>query len=119
MSPTLDKVYADAVPHSAGTIQFDEALWRAAEGADARLDAQADAAERRRPLCPPGQLDAKVPRTFFKGAGAGLRHERAQERLPDRLLIFIPFLVIDMIVASVLIGLGDDAVPVLVACPSS
>ncbi len=120
MSPTLDKVYTEAwQPYSAGQMPFDEALKRAEppmRGFMLKQTRQADVA-----------LFAKL---------AKLEDNIKPEDLPFRVLvpafvtselksafqiaflIFIPFLVIDMIVSSILMSLGMMMLsPVLVALP--
>jgi flagellar biosynthetic protein FliP len=63
----------------------------------------------------PAVKTADVP---FKVLVPAFVTERAEERVPDRLLVFLPFLIIDMIVASVLMSLGMMMLsPVLIALP--
>jgi flagellar biosynthetic protein FliP len=51
-------------------------------------------------------------------AGAGLRHQRTEDRLPDRLCHLHPFLIIDMVVASVLMSMGMMMMsPAIVSLP--
>jgi len=109
-------------PYAENKIAFDEALKRG-EGADARLHAEADAPGR--PDCVLETGQRSTPR--WKG-----RRRAVQVLVPAFVtselksafqigsLIFIPFLVIDMIVASVLMSLGMMMLsPVLVALPFS
>jgi flagellar biosynthetic protein FliP len=120
MGPTFDKVYEQAYrPFSTNQIAFDEAMKRGelpmrefmlkqTRQADVQLFCQAGQAAGRRE----GRAGA------LARAGACLRHQRAQERLPDRLHDLHPFLIIDMVVASVLMSLGMMMLsPVLVALP--
>ena len=120
MSPVADRVYADAYqPMSVGEIQFDEALVRASEPVKAFMLDQV----RENDLA----LFARLARTPAV--------ERAED-LPMRVvvpafvtselktafqigfLIFIPFLIIDMLVASVLMSMGMMMMsPVIVSLP--
>jgi len=120
MSPTLDKVYSQAYqPYAANRIGFDEALTRGAGPMREFMLKQTRQSD--------VQLFAKL---------AKLEPEVAGEEVPLRVLvpafvtselksafqigflIFIPFLIIDMIVASVLMSLGMMMLsPVLVALP--
>ena len=165
MSPTLDKVYADAwQPYSAGTIPFDEALKRAEvpmRGFMLKQTRQADVALFSRLLNgllrkdPTHRINAEEA---FKRGELPLREfmlkqtrqsdvmlfarlaklpaDVKSEAVPLKVLvpafvtselksafqigfmIFIPFLIIDMVVASVLMSLGMMMLsPVLVALP--
>ena len=120
MSPTLDKVYAEAwQPYSAGQIQFDEALKRAEvpmRGFMLKQTRQADVALFSRLA----KLDASVkPEDVpFKVLVPAFVTSELKSAFQIAFLIFIPFLVIDMIVASVLMSLGMMMLsPVLVALP--
>jgi flagellar biosynthetic protein FliP len=63
-----------------------------------------------------GSLPA--PRPADAPADAGLRHQRTEDRIPDRLHHLHPFLIIDMVVASVLMSMGMMMMsPVMVALP--
>jgi flagellar biosynthesis protein FliP len=120
MGSTLDKVYADAYePYSANKISFDEALKRgevpmrefmlkqtrqtdlALFSKLAKIDSQVPAAEVPFKVLVPAFVTSELKSAFQIG-----------------FLIFIPFLIIDMIVASVLMSLGMMMLsPVLVALP--
>jgi flagellar biosynthesis protein FliP len=120
MSPTLDKVYAQAwQPYSANQIALDEALKRGevpmrefmlkqTRQSDVELFAKL------------AKLDASV-----KGENVPLKvlvpafvTSELKSAFQIGFLIFIPFLIIDMIVASVLMSLGMMMLsPVLVALP--
>ena len=120
MSPTLDKVYQDAyLPLSTGQIQFDEAITRASVPMKSFMLKQV--------RDPDLALFVKLAR--YEGA-------RNAEDLPLRIIvpafvtselktafqigfmIFIPFLIIDMVVASVLMSMGMMMLsPVLVSLP--
>jgi flagellar biosynthesis protein FliP len=120
MSPTLDKIYAEAYePFSKNEIVFTEALKRG-EGPlrefMLKQTRQADV-----------QLFSKLAKLpdDVKGADVPLRvlvpafvTSELKSAFQIGFLIFIPFLVIDMIVASVLMSLGMMMLsPVLVALP--
>ncbi|WIT10287.1 flagellar type III secretion system pore protein FliP [Paucibacter sediminis] len=120
MSPTLDKVYAEAwQPYSAGSIAFDEALKRAEvpmRGFMLKQTRQADMALFSRLA----KLDAGVkPEAVpFKVLVPAFVTSELKSAFQIAFLIFIPFLVIDMIVSSVLMSLGMMMLsPVLVALP--
>ena len=120
MSPTLDKVYADAYqPYSENKIAFDEALRRGeipmrefmlkqTRQADVMLFAKLAKVD-------PSVKSADVP---FKVLVPAFVTSELKSAFQIGFLIFIPFLVIDMIVASVLMSLGMMMLsPVLVALP--
>ena len=120
MSPTLDKVYANAwQPYSANQIAFDEALKRGEvpmRGFMLKQTRQADV-----------ELFAKLAKLdpSIKGEQVPLKvlvpafvTSELKSAFQIGFLIFIPFLIIDMIVASVLMSLGMMMLsPVLVALP--
>ena len=120
MSPTLDKVHADAwQPYSAGTIPFEEALKRAEvpmRGFMLKQTRQADVALfARLAKLDSGMKAEDVP---FKVLVPAFVTSELKSAFQIAFLIFIPFLVIDMIVASVLMSLGMMMLsPVLVALP--
>ncbi|MDC8786357.1 flagellar type III secretion system pore protein FliP [Roseateles koreensis] len=120
MSPTLDKVYTEAYqPYSAGQIGFEEALKKA------------DPPMRNFMLKQTRQADmalftrlAKLESTIkpedvpFKVLVPAFVTSELKSAFQIAFLIFIPFLVIDMIVSSVLMSLGMMMLsPVLVALP--
>ncbi len=120
MGPTLDKVYSDAyVPYSNNTLTFDQALPKAeapmrdfmskqTRQSDlalfvklAKLDPVTDAASAPMRVLVPAFVISELKSAFQIG-----------------FMIFIPFLVIDLVVASVLMSLGMMMLsPVLVALP--
>ena len=120
MSPTIDKVYADAYkPYSENRISFDEALARGEQpvrGFMLKQTRQSDLMLFARLA----KLDPSV-----KGEDAPFRvlvpafvTSELKSAFQIGFLIFIPFLIIDMIVASVLMSLGMMMLsPVLVALP--
>ena len=120
MSPTLDKVYADAYqPFSENRIAFDEALQRGevpmrefmlkqTRQSDVMLFAKLAKLD-------PAVKSAEVP---FKVLVPAFVTSELKSAFQIGFLIFIPFLIIDMIVASVLMSLGMMMLsPVLVALP--
>ena len=120
MSPTLDKVYADAYqPYSENKIAFDEALKRGevpmrqfmlkqTRQADVMLFAKLAKLD-------PSVKNDDVP---FKVLVPAFVTSELKSAFQIGFLIFIPFLIIDMIVASVLMSLGMMMLsPVLVALP--
>jgi flagellar biosynthesis protein FliP len=120
MGPTIDKVYAEAYqPFAANQIQFDEALKRGevpVRGFMLKQTRQSDLALFARLA----KLDQNV-----KPEEAPMRvlipafvTSELKSAFQIGFLIFIPFLIIDMIVASVLMSLGMMMLsPVLVALP--
>ena len=120
MGPTLDKVYADAYqPYTENKISFDEALKRGEVPLRAfmlKQTRQADVAlfAKLAKIDPSVKSDA-VP---FKVLVPAFVTSELKSAFQIGFLIFIPFLVIDMIVASVLMSLGMMMLsPVLVALP--
>ncbi|MGA0611533.1 flagellar type III secretion system pore protein FliP [Caldimonas sp. KR1-144] len=120
MGPTIDKVYAEAYqPFQANQISFDEALKRGeapVRGFMLKQTRQSDLALFSRLA----KLDQNV-----KPEEAPMRvlipafvTSELKSAFQIGFLIFIPFLIIDMIVASVLMSLGMMMLsPVLVALP--
>ncbi len=120
MGPTLDRVYRDAyVPYSNNALSFEDALGKAetpmrefmvkqTRQSDfalfaklAKLDAKATAQTAPMRVVIPAFVTSELKSAFQIG-----------------FMIFIPFLVIDMVVASVLMSLGMMMLsPVLVALP--
>ncbi len=120
MSPTLDRIYTDAYqPFSTNQIAFDEALKRGeiplrefmlkqTRQADVMLFAKLAKVD-------PSVKSADVP---FKVLVPAFVTSELKSAFQIGFLIFIPFLIIDMIVASVLMSLGMMMLsPVLVALP--
>ena len=120
MSPTLDKVYSEAwQPYSAGSIPFEDALKRAEvpmRGFMLKQTRQADVALfSRLAKVDPSVKAADVP---FKVLVPAFVTSELKSAFQIAFLVFIPFLVIDMIVSSVLMSLGMMMLsPVLVALP--
>jgi flagellar biosynthetic protein FliP len=120
MGPTIDKVYAQAYqPYAAQQIPFEEALKRG-EGPMREFmlkqTRQSDVALFARLA----KLDAnlKPADVPFKVLVPAFITSELKSAFQIGFLIFIPFLIIDMIVASVLMSLGMMMLsPVLVALP--
>ena len=120
MSPTLDRVYEDAyAPLAANQIAFDEAL-RRGEGPMRefmlRQTRQADVQLFARLAKLPAEVAAEdVPLRVLVPAFVTSELKSAFQ---IGFLVFVPFLIIDMVVASVLMSLGMMMLsPVLVALP--
>ncbi len=120
MSPTLDKVYAEAwLPYAAQKIEFPAAVELAAKPMRAFMLKQT----RHSDMQLFGRL-AKVPDAVkgedmpFSVLVPAFVTSELKSAFQIGFLIFIPFLIIDMIVASVLMSLGMMMLsPVLVALP--
>jgi flagellar biosynthesis protein FliP len=120
MSPTLDKVYQDAwVPYQAQQIDFNQAVLRAGQPMRAFMLKQTRASD----LQLFGKLaklpaDAKSADVPFSVLVPAFVTSELKSAFQIGFLIFIPFLIIDMIVASVLMSLGMMMLsPVLVSLP--
>jgi len=121
MSPTLDKVYADAwQPYSAGQITFDVALDKAQAPMRCFMLKQTRNSDltlfaRLAKLDPTTTKPETVP---FRVLVPAFVTSELKSAFQIAFLIFIPFLVIDMIVSSVLMSLGMMMLsPVLVSLP--
>jgi flagellar biosynthetic protein FliP len=120
MGPTLDKVYADAYqPYSESKIAFDEALKRGEVPVREFMMKQTRQADvmlfARLAKLDPAVKTADVP---FKVLVPAFVTSELKSAFQIGFLIFIPFLIIDMIVASVLMSLGMMMLsPVLIALP--
>lgn len=120
MSPTLDKVYTEAwQPYSTNQIAFDEAMRRAEVPMRSfmlKQTRQADVAL----FAKLAKLDpaTKAEDVPFRVLVPAFVTSELKSAFQIAFLIFIPFLVIDMIVSSVLMSLGMVMLsPVLVALP--
>ena len=120
MSPTLDKVYKDAyLPYSTGAASFEQAL----DKAEAPMRQFMLKQTRQSDL----SLFAKLAKLdpAIKGDDAPMRvlvpafvTSELKSAFQIGFMIFIPFLVIDIVVASILMSLGMMMLsPVLVALP--
>jgi flagellar biosynthetic protein FliP len=120
MGPTIDKVYAEAYqPYAENRIQFDEALKRGEVPMRAFMMKQTRQADlmlfARLAKVDPSVKPDDVP---FKVLVPAFVTSELKSAFQIGFLIFIPFLIIDMIVASVLMSLGMMMLsPVLVALP--
>ncbi|HJV97098.1 MAG TPA: flagellar type III secretion system pore protein FliP [Albitalea sp.] len=120
MGPTIDRVYAEAYqPFSENKIAFDEALKRGEVPMRAFMLKQTRQADvmlfAKLAKVDPAVKAADVP---FKVLVPAFVTSELKSAFQIGFLIFIPFLVIDMIVASVLMSLGMMMLsPVLVALP--
>ena len=120
MSPTLDKVYADAYkPYAENKIAFDAALERGEVPLRTFMLKQTRQSDvmlfARLAKLDAGVKSEDVP---FKVLVPAFVTSELKSAFQIGFLIFIPFLIIDMIVASVLMSLGMMMLsPVLVALP--
>ncbi len=120
MSPTLDKVYQDAwLPYSAQQIEFTEAVDRAGKPMRAFMLKQtrhSDMALFAKLAKLPA--DIKPEQMPFMVIVPAFVASELKSAFQIGFMIFIPFLIIDMIVASVLMSLGMMMLsPVLVSLP--
>ena len=120
MGPTIDKVYAEAYqPYAENRIQFDEALKRGEVPMRAFMMKQTRQADLML-FARLAKVDSSVkPEDVpFKVLVPAFVTSELKSAFQIGFLIFIPFLIIDMIVASVLMSLGMMMLsPVLVALP--
>ncbi len=120
MGPTIDKVYADAwQPWSENKIAFDEALQRGEtplRGFMLKQTRQSDVMLfTRLAKVDSAVTPAEVP---FKVLVPAFVTSELKSAFQIGFLVFLPFLIIDMIVASVLMSLGMMMLsPVLIALP--
>ena len=120
MGPTLDRVYNDAyLPYSKNTLAFEQALDKAEAPMRqfmARQTRQSDLALFvRLAKLPAGATAQTVP---FRVLVPAFVTSELKSAFQIGFMIFIPFLVIDIVVASVLMSLGMMMLsPVLVALP--
>jgi flagellar biosynthesis protein FliP len=120
MSPVAEKVYSDAYqPLSVGTIQLDEAAMRASEPVKAFMLKQVRendlALFTRLSKTPPVERAEDLPMRVVVPAFVTSELKTAFQ---IGFIVFIPFLVIDMLVASVLMSMGMMMMsPVIVSLP--
>ena len=120
MGPTLDRVYAEAYkPYSEGSLTFEQALPRAEAPMRAfmiRQTRQSDyALFARLAKLPEGTQIEEAP---FRVVVPSFVISELKTAFQIGFMIFIPFLVIDMVVSSVLMSLGMMMLsPVLMALP--
>jgi flagellar biosynthetic protein FliP len=120
MGPTIDRVYEDAYkPFTANQINFEEALARGespVRGFMLKQTRQADLMLFAR--LAKTELAGKPESAPFRVLVPAFVTSELKSAFQIGFLIFIPFLIIDMIVASVLMSLGMMMLsPVLVALP--
>ena len=120
MGPTLDKIYAEAYqPYSSGAIAFEEALTRAETPIRSFMSKQTRQSDfslfvRLAKLPADTPIDAAPMRVLVPAFVIS----ELKSAFQIGFMIFIPFLVIDIVVASVLMSLGMMMLsPVLVALP--
>jgi flagellar biosynthetic protein FliP len=120
MGPTLDRIYADAyLPYTANSITFNVALDRAeapVRGFMVKQTRQSDfALFAKLAKLPP---DTKPDTASLRVLVPAFVISELKSAFQIGFMIFIPFLVIDIVVASVLMSLGMMMLsPVLVALP--
>jgi flagellar biosynthetic protein FliP len=120
MSPTLDKLYAEAYqPYAESRIAFDEALKRGEQPLRAFMMKQTRQADvmlfAKLANLDPAVKTADVP---FKVLVPAFVTSELKSAFQIGFLVFLPFLIIDMIVASVLMSLGMMMLsPVLISLP--
>jgi len=120
MGPTLDRVYQEAyVPYSTNAISFEQALDKAEAPMRAFMLKQTRQSDfalfARLAKLEPGVTAEKAP---FRVIVPSFVTSELKTAFQIGFMIFIPFLVIDMVVSSVLMSLGMMMLsPVLVALP--
>ena len=120
MGPTLDRVYDNAYkPFAANEIAFDEALKRGGEPMRAFMLKQTRQADvelfSKLAKLPAGTQAGQVPLRVLVPAFVTSELKSAFQ---IGFMVFIPFLIIDMVVASVLMSMGMMMMsPVIVALP--
>ena len=120
MGPTIDKVYADAYqPYATNKIAFEEALKRGEVPMRAFMLKQTRQADVML-FAKLAKIDASVKTADvpFKVLVPAFVTSELKSAFQIGFLVFLPFLIIDMIVASVLMSLGMMMLsPVLIALP--
>ncbi len=120
MGPTLDKVYADAYgPYSRNEISFEQAIERAQAPMRAFMLKQTRQSDFEL-FAKLGKLpsDVTAETAPFRVLVPAFVTSELKTAFQIGFMIFIPFLIIDMVVASVLMSLGMMMLsPVLVALP--
>ncbi len=120
MGPTLDKVYSDAyLPYTNNTLAFEQALTKAQDPMRQFMSKQTRQSDLalfvKMAKLAPGATAQTVPMRVLIPAFVTSELKSAFQ---IGFMIFIPFLVIDIVVASVLMSLGMMMLsPVLVALP--
>ncbi len=120
MGPTIDKVYAEAYkPYAENQIAFDEALRRGEQPMRAFMLKQTRQSDVML-FASLAKIDSNIKSEDvpFKVLVPAFVTSELKSAFQIGFLVFIPFLIIDMIVASVLMSLGMMMLsPVLVALP--
>jgi len=120
MGPTLDKVYADAyLPYTKNTISFEQALQKGEDPVRQFMAKQTRQADLslfvKLAKLEPGVTAQTAPMRVLIPAFV---ISELKSAFQIGFMVFIPFLVIDIVVASVLMSLGMMMLsPVLVALP--
>ena len=120
MGPTLDRVYADAyTPYTKGALTFEQALEKAESPVREFMVKQTRQSDfalfAKLAKLPP---DAKADTAPIRVLVPAFVISELKSAFQIAFMIFIPFLVIDIVVASVLMSLGMMMLsPVLVALP--
>jgi flagellar biosynthetic protein FliP len=120
MGPTFDRIYADAYqPYTQGTMSFDQALQKAEipiRGFMVKQTRQSDFSLFAKLAKLP--VDMKADTAPIRVLVPAFVISELKSAFQIGFMIFIPFLVIDIVVASVLMSLGMMMLsPVLVALP--
>jgi flagellar biosynthetic protein FliP len=120
MGPTLDKVYSDAyLPYSNSTLTFEQALPKAEAPMRAFMSKQTRQSDLAL-FVKLAKLDVKTDATTapMRVLVPAFVISELKSAFQIGFMIFIPFLVIDIVVASILMSLGMMMLsPVLVALP--
>ena len=120
MGPTIDKVYSDAYqPYADNRIAFEEALKRGESPVRSFMMKQTRQADVML-FAKLARIDPSVPTADvpFKVLVPAFVTSELKSAFQIGFLVFLPFLIIDMIVASVLMSLGMMMLsPVLIALP--
>jgi flagellar biosynthetic protein FliP len=120
MAPVLERIYAEAwVPYSENRIQFDEALQKGAQPLRGFMMKQTRETDLALFLKLSGHEEVKTPDDVpFTVLVPAYVTSELKTAFQIGFLVFIPFLIIDMVVASVLMSMGMMMVsPALIALP--
>ncbi|MGH8636210.1 MAG: flagellar type III secretion system pore protein FliP [Burkholderiales bacterium] len=120
MAPVLERIYNEAwVPYSEEKIEFNEALQKGAEPLRGFMMRQTRQADMALFLKLSGRQDVEKPEDVpFTVLVPAYVTSELKTAFQIGFLVFIPFLIIDMVVASVLMSMGMMMVsPALIALP--
>jgi len=120
MAPVLDRIYNEAwVPYSEDKIEFNEALQKGAEPLRGFMMRQTRETDLGLFLKLSGRQDVQKPEDVpFTVLVPAYVTSELKTAFQIGFLVFIPFLIIDMVVASVLMSMGMMMVsPALIALP--